>query len=114
MSDYVLDDWDMNYIFEEAPVLVTKEEANVLYEYAISPEGYSSVECALVVEQESKYWSVDAWADTTGWDCRSGVNWYGPYDSVMGAVNQLSQEHRRALGFEHSPIPEDVYRDYEA
>jgi hypothetical protein len=109
MSD--IDAYDWTHIFEDADF--SKEAADILYEWTNDDrEGYF---CGVVRNSHTNtYYSFSAWHDYTGWDCQSGVEWFGPYDSVMGAVSQLAQEDRRNLGFEHSPIPEDIYRDYEA
>ena len=107
MSD--IDNYDWRYIFEDSDV--SQEYADILYEWT-DDEGEF---CGVIRNSlTGSYYSFSAWHDYTGWDCRSGVEWFGPHESVMGAVNQLGQAERRRLGFEHSPIPEDIYRDYEA
>jgi hypothetical protein len=41
-----------------------------------SPDGYGSVDFAALVELAEGSWAgCMAWADTTGWDCQSGVQW---------------------------------------
>ena len=58
------------------------------------------------------YYSFSAWTDYTGWGCQDGVNWYGPFDSVMGAMSALTQDERRWLGFEHGPEEhKELFRD---
>lgn len=111
---YELGEYDWDQIWAQSG-RAQRVGAEVLHVYAISPEGYGSLECAGIVKTlDGYYYAFDAWADTTGWGCQDGVQWYGPMASVKGASDRLSQEHRRALGFEHSPVPEDIYRDYEA
>ena len=107
MSD--IDDYDWRHIFEDSDV--SQEHADILFEWTDDEGEFCG---AIRDSRNGTYYSFSAWHDYTGWDCRSGVEFFGPYPSVMRAINQLSQESRRRLGFEHSPIPEDIYRDYEA
>lgn len=110
MSD--IDDYDWQHIYEESPL--SREYSEVVHEWTddVYREGAF---CGVVRHKwTGTYYSFSAWHNRTGWDCRSGVEWFGPHASVMGAVGQLTQSDRRNLGFEHSPVPEDIYRDYEA
>lgn len=112
-----LDVYDLGQIWKEAPEEVGEvcETDKLIHSYAISPEGYGSLDCAGIYQIDlNTYYSFSAWADTTGWGCQDGVEWYGPFSSVVAAASILSQEERRYLGFEHSPVPEDIYRDYES
>ena len=56
------------------------------------------------------YYAFSAWTDYTGWGCQDGVDWYGPFPSIMGAANSLAQWERRVLGFEHTPEHKDIFR----
>lgn len=108
---YVLGEYDWNEIWDQSGA-AQRVGAQVLHEWAISPEGYGSLECCgLVRTADGYFWAFDAWADTTGWGCQDGVSWYGPAATVEGAADFLSQEHRRRLGFEGEAIPNGLYRD---
>ena len=113
----ILDEYDLGEIWHYAPeeVKLLSTTPELIHSYAVSTEGYAQLDCAGVYQTDlHTYYSFSGWCDTTGWDCQSGVNWYGPFKSVMSAVNALTQEERRYLGFEHNPVPEDIYRDYGA
>ena len=111
---YELGEYDWDEIWAQSG-RAQRVGSEVLHQWAVPPEGYGSLECAGIVKTaDGYYYAFDAWADTTGWGCRDGVQWYGPMASVVGAAGHLSQEHRRFLGFENSPVPEDIYRDHEA
>ena len=103
ISEY---DWDN--IFHDSTV--SRDYAEVLYDWRNDdPEGEF---CGIVKNTlTGSYYSFSAWHDYTGWDCRSGVEWFGPHDSVIGAAGQLTQESRRNLGFDHTPEHKDLYRD---
>lgn len=53
----------------------------------------------IVKTADGKVWSFSAWHDYTGWDCQSGLEWFGPYDNKVDAVKELGVEERRGLGF---------------
>lgn len=99
-------DWD-NIFY---PGIVDRAYADIVYSWNNGdPEGAF---CGIVKNSlTGSYYSFSAWHDYTGWDCRSGVEWFGPHDSIMGAANQLSQAERRHLGFDHTPDHGDIYRD---
>jgi hypothetical protein len=69
----------------------------VLHFWGISPEGYGSQDFFAVVRLADGQHAVsEAWADTTGWDCRGDAWWkVGPtYESVLA---ELSEENRARL-----------------
>lgn len=66
----------------------------VAWLWAESPEGYGSVDMACLAELvDGTYAMCEAWADTTGWDCRSGVTW--KVGASMEAVTQELSESNR-------------------
>lgn len=107
----MITDYDWSEIFSGFDV--PEDCRDIVYEWTDGDAEASF--CGVIRDsRDHTYYAFSAWHDYTGWDCRSGIEWFGPYDSVLGAVSQLTQENRRNLGFEHSPVPEDIYRDYEA
>lgn len=103
ISDY---DWDQ--IFDNSTV--DRRYAQVLYDWTDGSEEASF--CGIVKNTlTGSYYSFSAWHDYTGWDCRSGVDWFGPHDSIVGATSQLTQVDRRHLGFDHTPEHKGLYRD---
>lgn len=110
-EDYELGSFDWEQIWAGSGE-AQQVGSQVLYSWAISPEGYGSLECCGIVQTTDGYfWAFDAWTDTTGWGCQDGVDWYGPRATVEGASGLLSQEHRRNLGFEARVVPNGLYRD---
>lgn len=65
-----------------------------------------------VVYHHLGFYSFEGWHDYTGWDCQSNVEWFGPFSSELFAVEELSSEARRNLGYEVSPIPEGYLYGY--
>lgn len=117
MTGVEIDDYDWNEIFARSDnnsvTPPARQYSEIVYSYksdGCEPNFAGVVKNTLT----GSYYSFSAWTDYTGWGCRDGVEWFGPFESVMGAVSQLTQEDRRNLGFEHSPVPEDIYRDYKA
>lgn len=85
---------------DAGPVTAERIKA-VLWLTADSPEGYGSVDMACIVQLEDGYAMGEAWADTTGWDCRSGVTWKaGPdLESVLAELSEANREAaREAIG----------------
>jgi len=111
---YEMDEYDYDQIWAKAPERISglRDKATLVSSYAISPEGYGSLDCAGIYQFDiNTYYAYSGWADTTGWGCQDGVEWFGPFESVMGASDALSLEERRFLGFDHSPVPKDIFRD---
>lgn len=109
-----IDAYDLAQIWSEGPEAVgfACETDKLIYDYSDSPEGYGSLDCAGIYQLDlDTYYSFSAWADTTGWGCRDGVDWFGPFSSVRAAADALSQEERRRLGFEHGPEHKDLFRE---
>lgn len=68
-----------------------------------SPEGYGSLDMAALLHLEGGRWcAVTAWADTTGWGCRDGVEFIvGDRDDLI--TYGFGDEHRRLLGLVVQP-----------
>jgi hypothetical protein len=111
MSKIASSDWDEIWDYSRYDV-PTRPGHVVLHEWSESNEGETELDCAAVIlDTFGQYYSVEAWTDYTDWGCHYGIEWNGPFASVLAAVNALSQEHRRRLGFEHAPNHGDIYRD---
>lgn len=70
--------------------ITAADVSGVIWLTADSPEGYGSVDMsALLTLTDGTFAVVVAWADTTGWGCRDGINWkVGPtLDSVVGYLD---------------------------
>ncbi|WBP89480.1 hypothetical protein [Kitasatospora cathayae] len=65
---------------------------------AVSPEGWASVDVALVARLGDGRWATCvAWADTTGFGCRYQVDWRINPTREQAVAFGLDEESRRAL-----------------
>lgn len=106
LSEY---DWDEIWNYGGANTPPIRHGHVVLHEW--TNDDPELVFCAIIVDTVGDYYAVEGWTDYTGWGCRDDVTWYGPFNSVMTAANNLDRESRRHLGFEHAPVPNGLYRD---
>lgn len=96
-----LDEWTWSNLFEyadnQAPA--SDQIAEVTHLWVISPEGYASLDIALMGRLTDGRWvTCVAWSDTSGFGCRQGVDWR-INDSRESAISfGLDQESRRHLG----------------
>jgi hypothetical protein len=89
---------------------VPKEYQDIIMDWTDGDEEASF--CGVIRDSRfNTFYSFSAWHDYTGWDCRSGVSWFGPYATVKEVVSYLTQENRRALGLEDSVTFEGLFRD---
>jgi len=67
---------------------------DVVWLTADSIEGYASVDMACVVTLIDGTFAIcEAWCDTTGWDCGSGVTWkVAP--TLEAVISELSPDYR--------------------
>lgn len=112
MSEIQNYDWDQIWDYGHRDTPPIRQEHSILFEWCNDDVELSFA--AVIKDTVGDYYSVEGWTDYTGWGCRDSVEWFGPYNSVIKATQQLSIESRRHLGFDHSPVPEDIYRDYES
>ena len=64
-----------------------------------SPEGWASVDLVALGETTDGRWiAVEAWADTSGWDCRSGADWFVHPDRGHVIAQGLTERGRGILG----------------
>jgi hypothetical protein len=67
--------------------------------WATSPEGYGSVDIALLARLNDGRWaSCVAWADTTGFGCQQGVDWRINPTREAAISQGLDKESRTHLG----------------
>jgi len=77
--------------------------------YATSPEGYASIDFVCLVELTDGTWATCvAWADTTGWDCRSGIAWKVAATRDEAIRLGLDKASRAQLGV---PLPGEADED---
>ena len=112
MSEIADYDWDQIWTYGDANTPPIRDEHSILFEWCNDDPELSFA--AVIQDIAGDYYSFEGWTDYTGWGCRDSVEWFGPHGTLLSAVNQLSLESRRHLGFDHSGIREDIYRDYEA
>ncbi len=68
--------------------------AEVLWFHADSPEGWASKDFAALVLLEDGWYAIcEAWADTSGWDCRSEVTWKIAY-TLEEALQEFTPPNR--------------------
>src|SRR6266702_2993805 len=68
--------------------------AEVLWMYALSPDGWASKDFACVAQLTDGWFAVcEAWADTSGWGCRSAVTWKVAH-TLDEALTELSPQNR--------------------
>jgi hypothetical protein len=66
---------------------------------ADSSEGYSATDFTALVELADGTWAACmAWCDTTGWDCRSGVQWKWARTRDDAISQGLDRDARARLG----------------
>ncbi len=112
MSEIRQSDWTEIWNYGHADTPPIRQDHSILFEWTNGDDELAFA--AIIQDIAGDYYSVEGWADYTGWGCQDKVDWFGPYNSVIKAAQQLSIESRRHLGFDHSPVPEDIYRDYES
>ncbi|MFL1904824.1 hypothetical protein ACJWDR_37830 [Streptomyces tauricus] len=67
--------------------------------WATSPEGYGSVNLALLARLADGRWATCvAWADTTGFGCQQGVDWRVNDTRELAISQGLDKEARAHLG----------------
>ncbi|MYS15063.1 hypothetical protein [Streptomyces sp. SID4982] len=96
-----LDEWDWSAIFEygEGSVPTPDEIAEITDLWVISPEGYASLDVALICRLRDGRWaSCVAWADTSGFGCQQGVDWRINSTREAAISQGLDKESRTHLG----------------
>lgn len=80
-----------------AEVPSAEQVAEVIWLTADSPEGYGSKDFAALVRlSDGQFAMCEAWADTTGWDCRSDAIWkIGP--TLESVKAELSETNRASV-----------------
>lgn len=103
-----IDEYDWTQLWEDSAAPIS-DDYRVVREWSNEDRELNVV--AVICTDTNLYYAVSGWHDYTGWDCQSGVTWFGPFDSAERAAVQLSQEDRRSLGFETAPDHKGLYRD---
>ena len=78
-----------------AEVPSAENVTEVIWFFADSPERYGSKDFAALVKlADGQFAMCEAWADTTGWDCRSDAIWkIGPtLDSVKAELSDVNRD----------------------
>lgn len=103
-EELAVGEYDVQYIFEDfndKKDFEPSDVAEVLKAACHSPEGWGSIDLAIVVKLNDGRWGVIAgWADTTGWGCQCGgeVTAFPTEDEMVRFG--LTDEYRRWLGYE--------------
>lgn len=99
-----MEDFDYGYgaLYEAG---IRKDEVEeIVHEWSDSPEGWGSEDVMMVLRMKDGRWCyVEAWCDTTGWDCRAGGEAYFASSEEELVRTKLTQIARRTLGYEETP-----------
>ena len=80
------------------------EVKDVLYEWSDSPEGYGSEDVMIIFSTtDGRYGFLEAWCDTTGWDCRAEALPIIYASSLAKLLPEITAQARRTFGFEATP-----------
>jgi hypothetical protein len=100
-NEVQLDAWLWRSLFEYAdgPAPEPDSIEIVTDVWAVSPDGYGSVNIALLALLTDGRWaSCVAWADTTGFGCQQGVDWRVQPTRELAISQGLDKESRAHLG----------------
>jgi hypothetical protein len=102
-GDGSLSSWDFGYIWSYAvssPDFQLDDIAEIISIWSESPEGYASLNtCILVKLNDGSFGGIDAWCDTTGWDCQSGGVVISN-SSIESLARNMGDEWRNRLGYD--------------
>lgn len=91
--------WSSLYEYGEGDTPEPGQIAEVTDLWATSPEGYGSVELALIARLADGRWATCvAWADTTGFGCQQQVDWRINDTREAAIALGLDKESRNHLG----------------
>ncbi|MGW4920542.1 hypothetical protein ACWEPO_30135 [Streptomyces albidoflavus] len=100
-DDVALDEylWDALYEYGDGSIPEPGHIAEITNVWATSPEGYSSLDLALVARLTDGRWATCvAWADTTGFGCQQNVDWRINDNRELAISHGLDKESRAHLG----------------
>lgn len=100
-DDIEFDEWLWSSLYEygEGDIPEPDQIVEITDLWAESPEGFGSVNLALVAQVSHGGWATCvAWADTTGFGCRGQVDWRINATREAAISQGLDRESRRHLG----------------
>ncbi|WP_405769202.1 hypothetical protein OG539_32605 [Actinacidiphila glaucinigra] len=93
-DDYL---WRSLFEYADGPAPDPDDIVQITHMWATSPEGYGSLNIALLGRLTDGRWvTCVAWADTTGFGCQQGVDWR-VNDTRNRAISQGLDKESRAL-----------------
>ncbi|MDF2969248.1 MAG: hypothetical protein K0Q93_3026 [Nocardioidaceae bacterium] len=127
-EDFTLDDWaNVISLYDAAPdswqqhaeisqqvtaVITQEDKGAITLERIVSVEAlrvirgdYAETDVYALLKLTDGWGTVQAWCDTTGWDCRSGGQWKWAATREEAIANGLGKAERAALGLS---LPHEV------